>query len=921
MKRSINPSLFLCIAIATAAISIPVNAQNAPRMQISSQQTFVGEAVTLNLQIENAKTKEAPNFPTVNGLKIEAAGVPQQQTMTTIVNGRRSERSTFTYRYQITPTEAGDFIVPAVTVETENGSFKTNPFSISAEPSVTGDLLFAEIQTEDTSVFVGQAMDLKLRIWLKPYHSKKYDLTVSAEDMFRLTKETTNWGPFKDSIEKISKSESALRSRKVSRESSDGEQQIYYLFEIDAQHYPTSEGKISLADVNIEFNYPTALSRSRDPFEQFFQSSPFGASQFQNNLFDSFRSSSFGNSLTISGTRPISTAPGIASVNVLPIPLKDRPMDYRGAVGNYRMVTQASPTQVKSGDPITLKIGIQGTGPMELVQAPPLNTLTSLTKDFKVFDEPLAGIVEGDVKVFTTTIRPRTAGISEIPAIPLSFFNPDTAGFFSVQSDPIPIVVEKADELALDAIVGTPGSSNKTQSRPKQKSLDLNNVREINFDSTPTQSSNFPMTWLFLIAPPVALGIFIGFIKTRSQRPLLKLRATRKKIANAKTPHEISKQILNWLEHQLDRRSDTLTRPEAITLLSSKIDDSTREELNKLLIDCENAAFNGDQSISLTTKKQNAVLTIKKIKAQLPCFSLEPGGQRIRQFASVAPLALGFFLATVLLAKLLNPAQPHQSPPNSQAAGLAENNFFTQLNSSQKVEIFQAANRDYDRGNKIKGQDTAEAAALFSEAIENYQLLVDAGVRDTDLFLNLGNAHLQNNAIGYAIANYQKSLRCSPWNHQANENMQIVMRATNPQESNANALSSTLNWISRLPPSIGISILLLSWTIICVATAIKLSAPSFRLRHLSTTAALFLLIGMGMTQCGNSLQPLKGTAVAVASEITMFQGSSENTPPVMSSAIAEGELVRVLQERGKWSKIESTSGIRGWAQSDFFEKV
>ncbi len=921
MKRIIKPSLFFCIAIATVAISIPVNAQNAPRMQISSQQTFVGESVTLNLQIENAKTKEAPNFPAVNGLKIEAAGVPQQQTMTTIVNGRRSERSTFTYRYQITPTEAGDFIVPAVTVETENGSLKTKPFSISAEPSVTGDLLFAEIQTEDTSVFVGQAMDLKLKIWLKPYYNKKFDLTVSAEDMFRLTKETTNWGPFKDSIEKISKSESVLRSREVSRESSDGKQQIYYLFEIDAQHYPTSEGKINLADVNIEFNYPTALSRSRDPFDQFFQSSPFSASPFQNNFFDSFRSSSFGNSLTISGTRPISTAPDIASINVLPIPLKDRPMDYRGAVGNYRMVTQASPTQVKSGDPITLKIGIQGTGPMELVQAPPLNTLTSLTKDFKVSDEPLAGIVEGDVKVFTTTIRPRTAGISEIPAIPLSFFNPDTAEFVSVQSDPIPIIVEKADELALDAIVGTPGSSNKIQSQPKQKRLDLNNVREINFDSTQTQSSNFPMTWLFLIAPPIALGIFIGFIKTRSQRPLPKLRAYRKKIATAKTPHEISKQILNWLERQLDRQSDTLTRTEAITLLSSKIDDSTREDLENLLMDCENAAFNGDQSISLTTKKQNAVLTIKKIKAQLSCFSLEPRGLRLRQFASVAPLALGFFLATVLLTKLLNPAQPQQLPSNSKTTALAESDPFTQLNPSQKVEIFQTANRDYDRGNKIKGQDTAEAAALFSEAIENYQLLVDAGIRDTDLFLNLGNAHLQNNAIGYAVANYQKSLRCSPSNHQANQNMQIVMQATNPQELNGNALSSTLNWISKLPSSIGISILLFSWTIICVATAIKLSAPSFQLRHLFTAAALFLLIGMGMTQCGNSLQPPEGTAVAVASEITVFQGSNESTPPVMSSAIAEGELVRVLQERGKWTKIESTSGVRGWVQSDFFEKV
>ena len=921
MKPFIKSSLLFSMAMAICATSIPVNAQTAPRMQISSQNTFVGESVILNLQVENAKTKDAPEFPEVDGLTITPAGVPQQQIMTTIINGRRSERSTFTYRYQITPTAAGEFLVPAIPVETTTGVFKTKPFTISAESSVTGDLLFAEIQTEGTSVFVGQAMDLTLKIWLKPFHSKKYDLTVSAEDMFRLVKETTNWGPFQDSIEKISKSELALRSRKVTRESSDGKEQNYYLFEIDAQHYPTSAGKISLADIIIEFNYPTALSRSRDPFDQFFQNSPFGQSPFQNNFFDSFGSSPFGNSLSISGTRPISAAPDIASIDVLPIPSQGRPIDYRGAVGNYRMVTQASPTKVKSGDPITLKIGIQGTGPMELVQAPPLNTLTDLTRDFKVSDEPLAGVVDGDIKVFTTTIRPRTAGISEIPAIPLSFFNPDSAEFISIQSNPIPIIVEKADELALDAIVGLRGNDTSNKLQPAQPSIDLNNVRDINLDSPQSESDNFSMTWLFLIAPPLALGIFISCLKSRSQGSFFKTRFYTRKIAHAKTPHEVSKQILNWLEKELNRQNNTLTRSEAIALLDSKIEQSTCEDLNKLLVDCEQAAFNGNQSISLSSKKQIAVLIMKKINAQLSCFSLEPRGQRLRQFASVVPLTLGFFLATVLLAKLITPTQAPQLSSNPRNSASNDSIAFEKLNSSQRIKIFETANRDYDRGNEIKEQDTAEAAALFSSAIEKYQLLVDDGIRNTDLFLNLGNAHLQNNKIGYAIANYQKSLRCSPWNQQAIQNMELAMEASNPQGLGSYSLSSAFNWISRLPSTVGISILLVSWTVICIATAIKLSTPSLPLRRLFVAAVLCLLLGMGLTRWSTAFQTPRETAVAVASEITVFQGSNEATPPVMNSAIAEGEAVRILQERGNWSKIESSSGIRGWVQSEFFEKV
>lgn len=920
MKLFINPIMSFMIAFAVGGIAIPVNAQDALKMQISSQETFVGESVTLNLQIENTKTTEAPKFPPVDGLTIDSTGIPQQQTMTTFVNGRRRERKTLTYSYQITATNAGEFAVPGIKIETETGAFTTKPFTISAKPSETGDLLFAEIQTKETSVFVGQAMDLQLKIWIKPYHNQKYDLTVSAADMFRLVKETTHWGPFQDTFEQISKSEVSLHSREVFRDSPDGKPQKYYLFEIETQYYPTSEGRISLADVNIKFNYPTELSRSRDPFDQFFQNSPFGRSPFQNDFFDSFNPSSFGNSLAISRTRPISTAPDIASVDVLPIPTEGRPVNYRGAVGSYRMVTQASPTQVKSGDPITLKIGIQGTGPMKLVQAPPLNTLPALTKDFKVSEEPLAGIVEGDIKVFTTTIRPRTASITEIPSIPFSFFNPDTAQFISVQSAPIPIIVNKADELALDSIVGVSGSSLEVGSQPTRNKLDLNNVQEISFDSPQPALANPSIIWLFLFAPPIALGIFIGFKKIRPHRPLLTSRSCLRKIANAKTPHEISKQVMHWLGHQLDHRSDTLTRPEAIAWLTPRIDNSTRLELDSLLMDCENATFNGGHAISLAPIKQNAVQIIKKIKAQLPCFSLELKGQRLRQLAVVVPLALGFFLATMLLTKLVNSTQLPQSASSSQSPAAA-NIPVSQLDSIQKTEIFETANRDYSHGNKIKAKDTAEAAALFSNAIENYQLLVDAGVQNTDLFLNLGNAHLQNNAIGYAIANYQKSLRHSPFNQQASQNMQIVLTATDSQKSGVNALSTTLNWISRLPSSIGITVLLLSWTVICGLTAFKFSVPFRGLKPVFTTAALSFLIGIVMTQGSNSFRSIENKAVAVASEITIFQGSSESTPSIMTSAIAEGESVRVLKERGKWSKIESASGVQGWARSELFEKV
>ncbi len=44
--------------------------------------------------------------------------------------------------------------------------------------------------------------------------------------------------------------------------------------------------------------------------------------------------------------------------------------------------------------------------------------------------------------------------MTEIPPIAFSYFDPKPAKFVTTRSDPIPIQVEKADVLALDAIVG-----------------------------------------------------------------------------------------------------------------------------------------------------------------------------------------------------------------------------------------------------------------------------------------------------------------------------------------------------------------------------------------------------------------------------------------------------------------------------------
>ena len=171
-------------------------------------------------------------------------------------------------------------------------------------------------------------------------------------------------------------------------------------------------------------HYPTALGRSRDPFSSFFGGSSFGASGLLKQMMDDdLFASPFGRRLTVSESRPIVAEAKTDSTRVLPVPTAGRPADYRGAVEQYRIVTEAEPVTVDAGDPITLRIGIVGDGPMDLVEAPPLADIEAITSDFKVTDQSLAGSVHDETKMFVTTLRPRREGISEIPPIPLSYLS------------------------------------------------------------------------------------------------------------------------------------------------------------------------------------------------------------------------------------------------------------------------------------------------------------------------------------------------------------------------------------------------------------------------------------------------------------------------------------------------------------------
>jgi hypothetical protein len=122
-------------------------------------------------------------------------------------------------------------------------------------------------------------------------------------------------------------------------------------------------------------------------------------------------------------------------------------VDFSGAVGGPFVVQWAAePTEVMAEEPQTLTLRVTGPGNLKDMPRPALGKLEGF-KPFAVEDLD-DRFVPGDPprREFRYRIRPRTAGVPEIPRFKFVYFNPrivpPSRGYQTTYADPVPLTVK-----------------------------------------------------------------------------------------------------------------------------------------------------------------------------------------------------------------------------------------------------------------------------------------------------------------------------------------------------------------------------------------------------------------------------------------------------------------------------------------------
>jgi hypothetical protein len=148
-------------------------------------------------------------------------------------------------------------------------------------------------------------------------------------------------------------------------------------------------------------------------------------------------------------------APGV-TIQVDPLP--EKPAGFSGGVGRFNISAQLNKTEVKAGDPITMRIVVSGVGNLKLIKLPEIN----FPKNFDQYDPKItdktkltANGVEGNM-VYDILFVPRSQGKYTVPAVNFVYFDVQSNSYKTIKTKPIDITVDKGDGKNVSANYDSP---------------------------------------------------------------------------------------------------------------------------------------------------------------------------------------------------------------------------------------------------------------------------------------------------------------------------------------------------------------------------------------------------------------------------------------------------------------------------------
>lgn len=603
----------LLLAVAFAAIAPARNAlaQESPKVTVAVSRDHVdlGDSLTYQVTIDGASAAQERALPASDAYKADYLGGRDESSHSYFsINGRASESTVSRYvmQWRITPLTEGRAEIPSYTLKVGDKTLTVPSIAFTASQPGTNPNFILKLEPDKTEAYVGEPVHMKLTWGLGgkvrsasfsgPDGGKEYDVgaidprpvkarsnPIQQNDPYRIV-------PFLDGQAVVTSSQATIDEREMAT------------FTMDLVITPRHAGALEIGPFRVAFD---EVVGRRQP--SFFDS-PFD---------------------DLASTRRSVIASNAVTLNVKPLPEEGRPPDFNGLIGKYSLDAAAGNTEASVGDPITLTLTIHGPEPLDALKPPSLESQPQLTADFKPapegWDAPASDTQAFGQRTFTTTIRPKSDSVTQVPPIRLPYFDTSAGKYDVATSQAIPLKVHASKEVTLadalrpgatSAVALPSGEPARLTSAPagvgaNTETLDALVDQRVNLLAT----IRSPAGAAFIALPPLAVA-FLGALayRRRTQDPAAIARrdaisSARRALRSAASAAEIAAALRTALAPFLGMAPDAVTSRDAA---AAPLPPSAQDHAAAALSALESAAFD-KADIDLGAAKRHASDTLDEL--------------------------------------------------------------------------------------------------------------------------------------------------------------------------------------------------------------------------------------------------------------------------------------------------------------------
>lgn len=413
LQPIVRSVLWLLLAVALPASPLFAVQGPEPRISASLNDGVVklGGSTDLVIEVDNASGARITDLPEVDGLIIGPVTSPKSSQMIRYVNGRTTSSVTLSWRVPVRPTREGQFEIPGITMEVNGRPALTRSTRLNVVEDLRGqELGLLRFGGVPERVVDGQSFDLEILFgWDDQLRQANFaDLVLPWwGNVSGALLEPIEPAPTASGGTAILNGRGSLRVERRPPITEDGRR--FQVYAVRLRVTPLRPGRFELPGNVLRFGQVRESGSFFNPTQQV-------VSEYFTRSED-------------------------VSVPIESLPREGQPLDFTGAVGEFRVQASAEPRDLEVGEELTLIYDVTGAGNLAYLRAPEPDVRSSFAGfDYLGFIEDETGLDQGRRR-FRYSLVPVDSSLVEVPPLELPVFDTATWSYQRIASEPIEIRV------------------------------------------------------------------------------------------------------------------------------------------------------------------------------------------------------------------------------------------------------------------------------------------------------------------------------------------------------------------------------------------------------------------------------------------------------------------------------------------------